>query len=102
VGELVPTALAALDRGGILAVAGIYLSDIPKLNYQQHLFQERTLRSVTANTRNDGLEFLAIASKVGIQSTVHRYRFDDANRALSDLAHDRFSGAAVLVDFDAE
>ena len=102
VGELVPTALAALDRGGILAVAGIYLSDIPKLNYEQHLFQERTLRSVTANTRNDGLEFLAIASKIGIQSTVHRYRFDDANRALSDLAHDRFSGAAVLVDFDAE
>ena len=50
VGSLVPTALAALDRGGTLAIAGIHLSDVPTLNYQNHLFQERTLRSVTANT----------------------------------------------------
>jgi propanol-preferring alcohol dehydrogenase len=100
VGEIVPIALAALDRGGVLAVAGIYLSDIPTLNYERHLFQERTLRSVTANTRHDGREFLEIAARIGVRPTVHPYRFDDANRALADLENDRFDGAAVLVDFD--
>jgi alcohol dehydrogenase, propanol-preferring len=54
VGELVPVALAALDRGGTLAIAGIHLSDVPSLSYQRHLFQERSVRSVTANTRRDG------------------------------------------------
>jgi alcohol dehydrogenase, propanol-preferring len=58
VGTLVPPALAALDRGGTLAVAGIHLSDVPALNYQENLFQERSLLSVTANTRRDGEEFL--------------------------------------------
>jgi propanol-preferring alcohol dehydrogenase len=100
VGDIVPTALASLDRGGVLAVAGIYLSDIPSLNYERHLFQERTLRSVTANTRQDGHDFLEIAARIGIKSTVHQYPFRDADRALSDLKHERFSGAAVIVDFD--
>jgi propanol-preferring alcohol dehydrogenase len=100
VGEIVPIALAALDRGGVLAVAGIYLSDVPTLNYERHLFQERTLCSVTANTRNDGRELLEIAERIGMRPTVHPYPFSEANRALGDLAHDRFSGAAVLVDFD--
>src|SRR2546421_5176011 len=63
VGDLVPVALAALDRGGTLSIAGIHLSDIPSLNYQRHLFQERTLTSVTANTRQDGREFLASAAE---------------------------------------
>lgn len=54
-------ALAALDRGGVLAIAGIHLSDIPALNYQRHLFQEREIRSVTANTRADARDFLAFA-----------------------------------------
>jgi alcohol dehydrogenase, propanol-preferring len=96
VGTLVPVALAALDRGGTLAVAGIHLSDIPSLNYQDHLFQERTLRSVTANTRSDGREFLEVADRIGIQPTTRRYAFEQADQALSDLAHDRFNGAAVL------
>jgi alcohol dehydrogenase, propanol-preferring len=96
VGTLVPVALAALDRGGTLAVAGIHLSDIPALNYQDHLFQERTLRSVTANTRSDGREFLDIADGIGIRPTTRSYPFDQADRALSDLAHDRFNGAAVI------
>lgn len=96
VGTLVPSALAALDRGGTLAVAGIHLSDIPPLNYQHHLFQERTLRSVTANTRHDGREFLEIAARIGIRVKSTVYGFEDANEALSDLAHDRFDGAAVL------
>ena len=96
VGTLVPVALAALGRGGTLAIAGIHLSDIPVLNYQQHLFQERTLRSVTANTRTDGEEFLAIAGRIAVRPTTRRYAFEEVDRALSDLAHDRFSGAAVI------
>ncbi|MBW4030912.1 MAG: zinc-dependent alcohol dehydrogenase family protein [Acidobacteria bacterium] len=100
VGDIVPVALASLDRGGVLAVAGIYLSDIPDLNYERHLFQEKTLRSVTANTRDDGEEFLDLALKIGIATTVHRYPFDHAAQALSDLANDRFTGAAVLTGFD--
>jgi len=96
VGSLVPTALRALDRGGTLAVAGIHLSDIPALNYQDHLFQERQLSSVTANTRADGEEFLRIAAQIPIRPTVVPYPIEDADRALADLAHDRFTGAAVL------
>jgi propanol-preferring alcohol dehydrogenase len=99
VGSLVLPALAALDRGGTLAVAGIYLSDIPTLNYERHLFEERTLRSVTANTRDDGREFLEIAARIGIKPTVSIYPWDHADEALRDLAHDRVNGAAVLVDF---
>ncbi len=100
VGEIVPVALAALDRGGVLAVAGIYLTDIPALNYEHHLFQEKTLRSVTANTRQDGQDFLDIALKIGITTTVRQYPFDQASQALSDLANDRITGAAVLTEFD--
>ena len=96
VGDLVPVALAGLDRGGTLAIAGIYLSDIPGLNYEDHLFEERKLRSVTANTRSDGEEFLEIAERIGVRVTAQPYRFEDADRALSDLKNDRVSGAAVL------
>jgi alcohol dehydrogenase, propanol-preferring len=98
-GELVPVAMAALDRGGTLAVAGIYLSDIPRLQYQTHLFQERQLRSVTANTRRDGEELLALAARIPIRPTVVPYPLEHADRALADLAHDRYTGAAVLVPF---
>ncbi|MEV8416623.1 zinc-binding alcohol dehydrogenase family protein [Streptomyces niveus] len=97
VGDLVPVALEALDRSGTLAVAGIHLSDIPSLNYQRHLFQERDLRSVTSNTRQDGREFLALADRIGIQVTVSPYPMSRADRALADLAADRVDGAAVLV-----
>jgi propanol-preferring alcohol dehydrogenase len=99
-GELVLPALAALDRGGTLAVAGIYLSDIPPLSYERHLFEERTLRSVTANTRDDGRAFFEAAARIGITSTVSPYPWDQADLALSDLAHDKVNGAAVLVDFE--
>lgn len=95
-GEIVPAALAALDRGGTVAVAGIHLSDIPALSYADHLFQERQLRSVTANTRADGEELLATAARIGLRVETHIYPLAQADRALSDLAHDRFSGAAVL------
>jgi alcohol dehydrogenase, propanol-preferring len=96
VGTLVPPALAALDRGGTLAVAGIYLTDIPALNYDAHLFQERTLRSVTSNTRGDGEEFLRLAERLRLRVTVNPYPFDQADQALADLAADRFTGAAVI------
>ncbi len=96
VGSLVLPALEALDRGGTLAVAGIHLSEIPALDYQRHLFEERTLRSVTANTRADGEEFLALAADIGIRVATTPYPFDGADRALADLAHDRVTGAAVL------
>ncbi|HZE48755.1 MAG TPA: zinc-dependent alcohol dehydrogenase family protein, partial [Jatrophihabitantaceae bacterium] len=96
VGTLVPVALRALDAGGTLAVAGIWLSDIPSLNYDAELFRERRLRSVTANTRHDGEQFLALAERFGIRATTRPYPMADAPRALADLAHGRFSGAAVL------
>jgi propanol-preferring alcohol dehydrogenase len=97
VGTLVLPALEALDRGGTLAIAGIHLSDIPVLDYQRHLFNERTLRSVTANTRADGIEFLEIAATIGIRVSATPYAFDLADQALADLAHDDVTGAAVLV-----
>jgi propanol-preferring alcohol dehydrogenase len=96
-GALVPTALAALDRSGTLAIAGIHLSDIPALTYQRHLFQERSLRSVTSNTRQDGRDFLALAERIGIQVTVSPYPLSRAGQALTDLAAGRVRGAAVLV-----
>jgi propanol-preferring alcohol dehydrogenase len=95
-GELVPAALTALDRGGTLAIAGIYLTDIPALNYAAHLFQERTMRSVTSNTRGDAEEFLGLAGRLRLRVTVTPYSLGQADRALSDLAADRVSGAAVL------
>jgi propanol-preferring alcohol dehydrogenase len=95
-GELVPVALRSLDRGGTLAVAGIHLSDIPPLHYATDLFEERQLRSVTANTRSDGEAFLAIAAEIPLRPTVTMYPFDAADRALIDLAGDRVTGAAVI------
>jgi len=96
-GDLVLPAMAALDRGGTLAIAGIYLSDIPPLNYDKHLFQERQLRSVTSNTRAGAREFLGFAAGHKLAVTVHPYPLDAADQALRDLKAGRFDGAAVLV-----
>ena len=96
VGDLVPPALAALDRGGTLAVAGIHLSAVPELDYQRHLFRERTLTSVTSNTRADGEELLRLAPRLGVTATTTPYPLDRADAALDDLAADRVHGAAVL------
>jgi propanol-preferring alcohol dehydrogenase len=96
VGALVLPALEALDRGGTLAIAGIHLSDIPELNYQRHLFQERQLRSVTSNTRADAREFLDFAGRHHIAVTTPRYPMSRADEALADLAAGRIAGAAVL------
>jgi len=96
VGELVPVALAALDRGATLAVAGIHLSQIPPLDYQAHLFQERRLCSVTANTRADGEALLALAAEIPIRTHTQSYPLEAANEALVDLKHDRVRGSALL------
>jgi propanol-preferring alcohol dehydrogenase len=95
-GEIVPVALAALERGGTLAVAGIHLSRVPPLDYQQHLFQERCLCSVTANTREDGRALLRLAREIPIRTRTTPYALEDANRALLDLKQGRLAGAAVL------
>jgi propanol-preferring alcohol dehydrogenase len=97
VGDLVLPALEALDRGGTLAIAGIYLSDIPVMSYDRYLFQERQLRSVTSNTREDAREFLRFAGAHKLEVTTHRYGLDRADQALLDLKAGKFDGAAVLV-----
>ena len=96
VGDLVLPAMAALDRGGTLSIAGIYLSDIPPLNYDKHLFQERNLRSVTSNTRGDAQEFLTLAERLKLKVTTTPYPFSQADQALADLKAGRVDGAAVL------
>jgi alcohol dehydrogenase, propanol-preferring len=97
VGDLVLPAMAALERGGTLAVAGIHLTDIPPLNYQRHLFEERQLRSVTSNTRADALEFLAFAGRHRLEVTTPQYPLVAADAALADLSAGRIAGAAVLM-----
>ena len=96
VGDLVPVALEALDASGTLAVAGIHLTDIPVLDYQRHLFRERTLTSVTANTRADGDELLRLAVALEVRPRVTLYPFGDAPQALFDLERGLVTGAAVL------
>jgi alcohol dehydrogenase, propanol-preferring len=98
VGDLVPVALRALDRGGTLAIAGIHLSDIPPLHYESDVFYEKQLRSVTSNTREDAREFLALAARHGVHATTHAYPMTRADEALRDLKAGRFDGAAVLVN----
>lgn len=95
-GELVPVAMRALERGGTLATAGIWLSDIPSVAYEEELFYERVLRSVTANTRQDGEEFLRLAPRLGVRATTVPYPVAEADRALADLAAGAFGGTAVL------
>ncbi len=96
VGDLVPCALRAIDKGGRVVCAGIHMSDIPAFPYDV-LWEERQLVSVANLTRQDGLEFLKLAAQIGIVTTVTRYRLDQANQALADLRGGRFEGAAVLV-----
>jgi propanol-preferring alcohol dehydrogenase len=96
VGNMVPMALEALDRGGTLAIAGIHLTDVPSLNYDRQLFQEKTLRSVTANTRADGEELLRLAAEIPLTPSVTRFPLEDANRALQLLKADGINGSGVL------
>jgi propanol-preferring alcohol dehydrogenase len=95
VGSLVPAALRVVDKGGVVVCAGIHMSDIPSFPYDI-LWQERVVRSVANLTRADGEAFLKVAPTVPVTTTVSLYPLADANRALDDLRHGRFEGAAVL------
>jgi propanol-preferring alcohol dehydrogenase len=96
VGDLVPLALKAVDKGGRVVCAGIHMSDIPSFPYRI-LWEERQLASVANLTRQDGVEFLRLAAEIGIVTRTTPYPLEDANRALSDLRAGKFEGAAVLV-----
>lgn len=96
-GELVPLALRGLDRGGTVALAGIHMSPIPALDYALDLFQERVLRTVTANTRADGEELLAEAGRIPLHVQTTTFRLEDANDALAALARGAFAGSGVLL-----
>ena len=95
-GELVPVALRSIEKGGTLAVAGIWLSDVPALDYERELFYERNLRSVTANTRKDGEAMLAEAAAVRLRPRVTEFPLAEVNRVLQLAREDRLSGTAVL------
>jgi propanol-preferring alcohol dehydrogenase len=95
VGELVPLALRAVQKGGTVVCGGIHMSDIPAFPYSI-LWGERVVRSVANLTRRDGEEFLALAPKVPVRTEVHEYPLEAANQALDDLRAGRFTGAAVL------
>jgi propanol-preferring alcohol dehydrogenase len=97
VGPLVPVALRDLDKGGTVALAGIHMTDLPSMAYEPHLFWEKTLQSVTANTRADGEALLAAAAAIPICPRVTRYRLEDANRALTDIKSSEVEATAVLV-----
>jgi propanol-preferring alcohol dehydrogenase len=97
-GPLVPPTLEALDRGGICSIAGIHLSDVPAINYDRHLYQERELRSVTSNTREDARALFAEASAAGIRLHTTSYPLQDANRALTDMKHSNVDGTPVLIN----
>jgi alcohol dehydrogenase, propanol-preferring len=96
VGDLVPPALRRLERGGTLALAGIHMSPIPSLDYDREVFGERVIRSVTANTRQDGLDLLREAAAIPIRPHTVRFPLAQANRALQALKAGTFQGAALL------
>lgn len=94
-GELVPPALAALKKGGTLVLGGIHMSDIPSFAYPI-IYQERSIKSVANNTRQDGYDFLRVAAEVPVRTEVQVFPLARANQALNELKHDGIRGAAVL------
>lgn len=95
-GNLVPEALMNLRKGGTVACAGIHMSEIPALEYERHLFYEKNLRSVTANTREDGRELLRLAAEIPIRPHIETFQLAEANLALQKLKHDGIHGTGVL------
>ncbi|MGH7231616.1 MAG: zinc-binding alcohol dehydrogenase family protein, partial [Nitrospiraceae bacterium] len=95
-GEIVPPALRALERGGTLAIAGIHMTPIPSIDYDRDLFGERVIRSVTANTRQDGLDLLREAAAIPIRTHTQRFKLEEANQALQALKAGTIQGAGVL------
>jgi propanol-preferring alcohol dehydrogenase len=94
-GEIVPAALKALKKGGVLVLGGIHMSAIPSFPYEL-LYQERMIRSVANNTRQDGKDFLKVAAEIPIRTHVQIFPLQEANRALNALKNDAIPGAAVL------
>jgi propanol-preferring alcohol dehydrogenase len=95
-GGLAPLALASTVPGGTVVLAGIHMSDIPTMTYDEHLFRERDLRTVTANTRADGEAFLRLARSLSIRPEITRYPLDRADEAIDALRAGRASGSLVL------
>jgi alcohol dehydrogenase, propanol-preferring len=95
-GKLHPPALRVLKRGGTLALAGIHMSPIPSLDYDRDVLGERVICSVTANTRQDGIDLLREAAAIPIKSHTVCFPLEDANRALQELKAGSFQGATVL------
>ncbi len=95
-GELVLDALNALDKGGTLALAGIYMTPIPEMDYTKYVYQERTLRSVANATRRDGEELLKLAVEIPIRTKITTFRLKNANKALQLLKQSKIDGAGVL------
>jgi propanol-preferring alcohol dehydrogenase len=95
-GEIVLDALKALNKGGTLALAGIYMTPIPQMDYTEHLYYERTVRSVTASTRKDGEELLRIAAEIPIRTQTTSFALEEANKALQLLKRGLINGAGVL------
>ncbi len=96
-GEIVPDALASLGKGGTVAMAGIYMTPVPELDYEAHLFHEKNLRSVESNTREDGRGLLREAAEVPVQARVTPFPLEEANEVLVHLKNDEIDGSAVLV-----
>lgn len=96
VGQLVPLALRAVAKGGVVVCAGIHMSDIPQFPYAL-LWGERQLRSVANLTRRDGEEFLALAPQVPVRTQTHGFRLEQANAALQSVRDGSLNGAAVLL-----
>ncbi len=96
-GKIVPSALQYLQKGGILVMAGIYMSDIPTLNYEKHLFYEKEIVSVTSNTREDGIELLKNAFEISIKTHIHTAPLAEANELLQKLKEGKINGSGVLV-----
>jgi propanol-preferring alcohol dehydrogenase len=95
-GPLVPRALSRLRKGGTLALAGIYMSDIPEMVYEKHLFYEKNIHSVTANTREDGMELLRTAAEIPIRARVEVFDLCDVNQALLKLKQDKIEGSGII------
>ncbi|MBN1163205.1 MAG: zinc-dependent alcohol dehydrogenase family protein [Candidatus Krumholzibacteriota bacterium] len=95
-GELIPPALKVLERGGTVALAGITMTDTPPLDYEKHLYHEKVLRSVANSTRRDGLDLVALAARIPIETTTTLFPLEEANQALLRIKESRISGAGVL------
>jgi propanol-preferring alcohol dehydrogenase len=96
-GEIVPPALRAVRNGGVVVLAGIHMSPLPAMEYGPHLFHEKTLRSVEANTRRDGEDLLREAAEFPIRPSVTAFPLEAANEALCELKSDRLDGTGVLL-----